>query len=142
MFVPSTGRQGEPEPASLLTARAMETIKLLRRELERCQVDLQTDEELFAEKTEELNQLQSAYNRLLREKETLEEMWLTAQENEGLLESEVFQLREHVTAMARQLAERGQMDEEGEKDSLQSGGDEEEDSLREIKPSEYEIVLS
>lgn len=139
---PSPGRQGEIEPASLLTERAMETIRLLRRELERCQVDLQTDEELFAEKMDELNQLQSAYNRLLREKESLEEMWLTAQENEGLLESEVFHLKEHLTAMTRQLAERGQVDEEKEreKDSLQSDGDEEEDSLREIKPSEYEIV--
>ena len=118
----------------------METIRLLRRELERCQVDLQTDEELFAEKMKEQNQLQSAYNRLLREKESLEEMWLTAQENEGLLKSEVFHLREQLTAMARQLAERGQVNEEKEreKDSLQSGGDEEEDSLTEIKPSECE----
>lgn len=72
------------EPASsVLTERAMETIRQLRRELERCHADLQTDEELFAEKIEELNQLQSAYNQLVREKERLEEMWLAAQENEG-----------------------------------------------------------
>ena len=63
----------------------METIRQLRRELERCHSDLQTDEELFAEKIEELNQLQSAYNQLVREKERLEEMWLAAQENEGTI---------------------------------------------------------
>ena len=69
--------------SSVLTERAMETIRLLRRELERCHADLQTDEELFAEKMDELSQLQSAYNQLLREKERLEEMWLASQENEG-----------------------------------------------------------
>ena len=67
----------------MLTERAMETIRLLRRELERCHADLQTDEELFAEKMDELSELQSAYNQLLREKERLEEIWLAAQENEG-----------------------------------------------------------
>ena len=61
----------------------METIRQLRRELERCQTDLQTDEELFAEKIDELNQLQFAYNQLVREKERLEESWLESQENEG-----------------------------------------------------------
>ena len=65
----------------------METIRLLRRELERCHADLQTDEELFAEKMEEMSQLQAAYNQLLREKERLEEMWMAAQENEGAMEN-------------------------------------------------------
>ena len=61
----------------------METIRLLRRELEQCHADLQTDEELFAEKVDELSEVQSAYSQLLREKERLEEMWLAAQEKEG-----------------------------------------------------------
>jgi DNA invertase Pin-like site-specific DNA recombinase len=61
----------------------METIRLLRSELERCHADLQTDEELFAEKVDELSEVQSAYSQLLREKERLEEMWLAAQEKEG-----------------------------------------------------------
>ena len=61
----------------------METIRLLRRELEQCHADLQTDEELFAEKVDELSEIQSAYSQLLREKERLEEMWLAAQEKEG-----------------------------------------------------------
>ena len=65
----------------------METIRLLRRELERCHADLQTDEELFAEKMEEMSQLHAAYNQLLREKERLEDMWMAAQENEGAMEN-------------------------------------------------------
>ena len=78
------GSPSDTEPASsALTERATETIRLLRRELERCHADLQTDEELFAEKVDELSEVQSAYSQLLREKERLEEMWLAAQEKEG-----------------------------------------------------------
>ena len=84
LFLGGSPTDTDIKPASsVLTERAMETIRQLRRELERCHADLQTDEELFAEKIEELNQLQSAYNQLVREKERLEEMWLAAQENEG-----------------------------------------------------------
>ena len=72
-----------PVLSSILTERAMETIRLLRKELERCHADLQTDEELFAEKVDELSEVQSTYSQLLREKERLEEMWLAAQEKEG-----------------------------------------------------------
>ena len=72
-----------PVLSSILTERAMETIRLLRKELERCHADLQTDEELFAEKVDELSEVQSAYSQLVREKERLEEMWLAAQEKEG-----------------------------------------------------------
>ena len=139
-YASSSGGYRESEPPSLLTERAMETIRLLRRELERCQSDLQTDEELFAEKTEELSRLQSAYNVLLKEKGRLEEMWLASQEKEGLLESEVYQLKAHLSSMARQLAERGGREEERERegDSLGSGGGVEvdDDSLKEIEPSE------
>ena len=121
----------------------METIKLLRRELEQCQIDLQTDEELFAEKSEELSQLQAAYNRLVKEKERLEEMWLAAQENEGLLESEVYQLKEHLSAMARQLVGREVSGGGREGDGLQAdpeeGGSNEEGSLTEIKPGKKEL---
>lgn len=148
-YIASSHTMSEDSPSSsssLLTERAMETIRLLRREVERCQIDLQTDEELFAEKTEELGQLQMAYNLLLKEKETLEVMWLTAQENEGLLESEVFQLREHLAAMARQLAEKeGGKSEVREREEgsdglgLQAQRKEEEesedDSLKDIKLS-------
>ena len=80
------GPPSDTNPASsssVLTERAMETIRLLHRELEQCHADLQTDEELFAEKVDELSEVQSAYSQLLREKERLEEMWLAAQEKEG-----------------------------------------------------------
>ena len=136
----SAGGHAKGEPSSLLTERALETIRLLRRELERCHGDLQTDEELFAEKTEELSQLQSAYSLLLKEKGRLEEAWLASQENEGLLESEVYQLKEHLSVMAAQLAEREEREGERNGASLQSAAGcvekEESDSLEEIKQSE------
>jgi len=59
---------------SPVSKRALETIELLRSELERCHVDLETDEELFAEKVEELNELLMKYNLLLQEKERIEAM--------------------------------------------------------------------
>jgi len=62
---------------SPVSKRALETIELLRSELERCHVDLETDEELFAEKVEELNELLMKYNLLLQEKERIEAMWYT-----------------------------------------------------------------
>lgn len=59
----------------------------------------------------------------------------------GLLQSEVFQLKEHLSSMARELAEReGKEREGGDMDSLGTGSTQEEegeeDSLREINPSE------
>ena len=95
------------------------------------------------EKSEELSQLQAAYNRLVKEKERLEEMWLAAQENEGLLESEVYQLKEHLSAMARQLVGREVSGGGREGDGLQAdpeeGGSNEEGSLTEIKPGKKEL---
>ena len=61
----------------------------------------------------------------------------------GLLQSEVFQLKEHLSSMARELAERGGREREGDRDSLgaedegeegEGEGEGEEDSLRELKP--------
>ena len=58
----------------------------------------------------------------------------------GLLQSEVFQLKEHLSSMARELAERDGRDERGgerERDSLGAGSTQDEgetDSLGEIKP--------
>ena len=82
----------------------METVQLLRRQLEQCQIDLQTDEDLFSEKMEEINELQSSYNELVREKERIESMWLAAQENEGLLLSELHQVYQQVSIMASELS--------------------------------------
>ena len=57
---------------------------------------------------------------------------------EGLLQSEVFQLKEHLSSMARELAERDRREERGgERDSLGAGSTQDEgetDSLGEIKP--------
>lgn len=90
--------------SSPVSKRAMETIALLRRQLEQCQIDLQTDEELFAEKTDELNELQTSYEELVREKERIEALWLTAQESEGLLQSELHQVYQQVSLMAKELS--------------------------------------
>ena len=60
----------------------------------------------------------------------------------GLLQSEVFQLKEHLSSMARELAEKERGGEregkerEGERDSLgEESTHEEEDSLVDVKPS-------
>ena len=79
---------------------------MLRAELERCQVDLETDEELFAEKVEELNQLQSNYDLLLKERERTESMWSLARETEVKFQMEVEQLLEKLARMERELSAR------------------------------------
>ena len=78
---------------------------MLRSELERCQVDLETDEELFAEKVEEVNELQKNYNLLLQEKERIERLWVSAKETETRLQSEVQQLLEKLFSMESELSE-------------------------------------
>ena len=85
--------------------RALETIELLRSELERCQVDLEMDEELFAEKVEEVNELQKNYDLLLQEKERIERLWVSAKETETRLQSEVQQLLEKLFSMESELSE-------------------------------------
>lgn len=80
--------------------------ELLRSELERCQVDLETDEELFAEKVEEVNELQKNYDLLLQEKERIERLWVSAKETETRLQSEVQQLLEKLFSMENELSER------------------------------------
>ena len=84
--------------------RALETIELLRSELERCQVDLEMDEELFAEKVEEVNELQKNYDLLLQEKERIERLWVSAKETETRLQSEVQQLLEKLFSMESELS--------------------------------------
>ena len=102
-FVPSDMVAASQSPVS---KRALETIELLRSELERCQVDLETDEELFAEKVEEVNELQKNYDLLLQEKERIERLWVSAKETESRLQSEVQQLLEKLFSMENELSER------------------------------------
>ena len=83
---------------------ALETIGLLRSELERCQVDLETDEQLFAEKVDELNELQSNYDTLMREKERVEEMWRRTRETENQLKSDIMGLLEKLTSLEEEVA--------------------------------------
>lgn len=102
-LVPSDMAAASQSPVS---KRALETIELLRSELERCQVDLETDEELFAEKVEEVNELQKNYDLLLQEKERIERLWVSAKETETRLQSEVQQLLEKLFSMENELSER------------------------------------
>ena len=82
---------------------------MLRSELERCHVDLQTDEELFAEKMDEMADLQLNYSELMAEKERLEAMWLAAQESEGLLRSELEQFLQQLVSMESELIARDEI---------------------------------
>ena len=113
---------------SPVSKRALETIELLRSELERCQVDLETDEELFAEKVEEVNELQKNYDLLLQEKDRIERLWVSAKETENRLQSEVQQLLEKLFSMESELSEqeaiiqqqRDSLEKENEKGDIHS----------------------
>ena len=76
-----------------------QTIALLRSELEQCRADLRTDESAFAEKAEEIADLQDAYEVLAREKGRLEGLWVAAQESEAGLQTQLDQLSERLTAL-------------------------------------------
>lgn len=78
---------------------AEETISVLRAELEQCRADLKTDELAFAEKMEELTELQSTCDILTREKARAEAMWLAAQESEAELQGQVEQLQKRLAEM-------------------------------------------
>lgn len=102
---------------SSVSKRALETIELLRSELERCHVDLETDEELFAEKVEELNELLMKYNLLLQEKERIEAMCLSAKETEVQLRREVQQLLERLSTMESRQSEFQSVTQQQQRDS-------------------------
>lgn len=102
---------------SPVSKRALETIELLRSELERCHVDLETDEELFAEKVEELNELLMKYNLLLQEKERIEAVCLSAKETEVQLRWEVQQLLERLSTMESRLSEFQSVTQQQQRDS-------------------------
>ena len=103
--------------SSPVSKRALETIELLRSELERCHVDLETDEELLAEKVEELNELLMKYNLLLQEKERIEAMCLSAKETEVQLRWEVQQLLERLFTMESRLSEFQSVTQQQQRDS-------------------------
>ncbi len=112
-LAPSIAESSAAVPASVSRAgrspvsrHAAETIELLRSALEKCHVDLETDEELFAEKVEELNDLQSSYSLLLSEKEKIEEIWRSARETEGQLTSELGELLERIAKLEEELMAR------------------------------------
>lgn len=76
-----------------------ETISQLRSELEKCRMDLRTDEQAFAEKGEELAELQLVCDTLMREKDRVEGMWLAAQGSEAAMQGRVSQLTETLVAL-------------------------------------------
>lgn len=78
-----------------------QTVSLLRSELEACRKDLCTDEQVFAEKMEEIGELQSACHVLSLEKERAESMWAAAQASEAKLLSQLDQLSQKVTMLER-----------------------------------------
>lgn len=83
---------------STTASSADETIAHLRSELEQCRADLRTDESAFAEKAEEMVDLQDACEVLAREKARLEGMWVAAQESEAELQTRVDLLSERLAA--------------------------------------------
>ena len=98
--------EAPPATTSPLSAKALQTIDLLRSELEHCHADLQTDEELFAEKLDEIAELQQSYSEVAAEKERLESMWLAAQESEEQLRTELKKVLDQLRAVEDELAGR------------------------------------
>lgn len=93
----------ESSDSSLFSTKALQIIEELRSELEHCHSDLQTDEELFAEKMDEMSDLRLSCSELLAEKERLEEMCLMAQETERLLRHDLAQVLEKLSSMKTKL---------------------------------------
>ena len=88
----SVGRLSVVESAKAATF----TIAQLRRELERCQTDLETDEVLYTEKVDELNEVRSRHECAEEEVERLKGLWEAGQGSEEALCREVERLRERV----------------------------------------------
>ena len=117
---------------SPISKRALEAIEMLQAELQQCHIDLETDEELFSEKVDELNSLQTNYNTLLQEKDRIEQMWTVAMEAEGQLRQDVEQLLERLSALERELSSRdstieelrGQLGERGRDEPQETQGGE------------------
>lgn len=82
------------------------TIEQLQSELERCLIDLQTDEELFTEKANELSALQGSYDHLLEEKDRMESLWTAAKEMESKLQQMVSELMDTVSVLKVDLADK------------------------------------
>ncbi len=70
---------------------------------------MQTDEELFAEKTDEIAELQLNYEEIVSEKSRLENMWLAAQKSEEELRVELQKVLEEVRILEKELADREQI---------------------------------
>ena len=88
----SVGRLSVVESAKAATF----TIAQLRRELERCLTDLETDEVLYAEKVDELNEVRSRHECAEEEVERLKGLWEAGQGSEEVLRREVERLRKQV----------------------------------------------
>ncbi len=76
-----------------------EIISHLRAELERYREDLKTDEQAFAEKMEEIVELQFTCDVLSREKARAEAMWMAAQDTEAELQGQVEELQKRLLAV-------------------------------------------
>jgi hypothetical protein len=69
---------------------------------------LETDEVLYAEKIDELNEVQSRYDNLVRDSEQLKQLWEAGQRTEETLRREVERLSKRVTELEAMEKEREQ----------------------------------
>lgn len=99
------------DPSLTLTSSySHETISQLRLELEQCHVDLRTDELAFAEKGEELAEVQAVCEVLVREKGQVEGLWVAAQESEAHLQAQVDHLTRQLAALEGGMADDSTLD--------------------------------
>lgn len=107
----------EPLPLAKQNVMAAITVTQLRLELERCQTDLETDEVLYAEKVEELNEVQCRHDDAVREIKRLKGLWEAGQRAEDMLRREVERLGKRVRELeverVRELDVKQSTEEEG-----------------------------
>ena len=108
----------------LFSSKNSETISLLRSELEQCRQDLHSNEQIVTEKIEEVLELRSTCEELLREKERAEAMWGAAQESEVELQMQLEQLLAKVAALERERDGKVGVMNGGEEVGVMNGGGE------------------
>ena len=100
----SKGTLSQIDRLSPVSASALHrTIERLQSELEQCHLDLQTDEELFSEKVDELGAMWGSYERLLQERDRVETLWAAARETEAKLRQTITDLAQTVSSLELEL---------------------------------------
>ena len=92
----SSGFPPPPPPPPCVGQNVTYTVTQLRRELELCQSNLETDEVLYTEKIEELNDAQSRHEGAVKELERVRGLWEAGEKTKVMLYGEIERLERRV----------------------------------------------